>query len=438
MKIIEERKLKTFASKIRKLAKTCDSINAFYGQVNTLQNKSLQDLSFQSDLKFFDEVNKILSVIISIVSKPKIAIRNEEIVIRSELAHQLQPDMFKKTTMDSQMWKHKDDGMAPEYVYYHQSEDEINTMENQFVVMVIDIIADECNKYESFYVGLISSIEKGNLSLHHGQVDNALDKILYLNRKIRKIKSTYFYKTISKRRVKIRHITPTNILLKDNLYKHVFKFYRKLITYNDSNSRMKDLTQYFYWLMLKSLSELGFTLVDNSSNQKIFKNGRFKIKPFIYFENESFKLKIRKDPDFDGFQIQVINKKIKNLVLNHLLLVDSSVNFTYPLTLDETKYSSVHAISIFAEARMENNEVEIIDNAIEEETLMKRYLESITMLLKAGYRIYSRFCPSCKSKNLEEDKGIYVCEDCGTVYTFTKKNEELYFIKLRRGKDGAR
>ena len=27
----------------------------------------------------------------------------------------------------------------------------------------------------------------------------------------------------------------------------------------------------------------------------VFKNGKFKVKPFIYFENESFKLKIRKE-----------------------------------------------------------------------------------------------------------------------------------------------
>lgn len=438
MKIIEERKLKKFASSIRKLAKTCDSMQQFYEQTNTLQNKSLQDLSFQSDLKFFDELNKILSVIISIVSKPHIAIRNEEIVIRSELAHHLQADMFKKTTMDSKMWKQKDDGMAPEYVYYHQSEDEINTMENQFVVMVVDIIADECAKYESFYVGLISSIEKGSLSLHHGQVDNALDKILFLNRKIRKIKSTYFYKVISKHKVRMKHITPTNILLKDRLYKHVFKFYRKLITYNDSSARMKDLTQYFYWLMLRELYDLGFTLMDNTSNARAFKNGKFKIKPFLYLENESFKLKIRKDPNFDGFQIVVINKKVKNSTLTHLLLIDSNVNFTYPIDLDESLYSSVSAISIFAKARLENNDVILEDNAIEESILIRKYFENLTLLLKAGHRIYSKYCPSCKSKNIDEENNIYVCSDCGSIYTFTKKNDELYFIKLRRGNDGAR
>lgn len=436
MKIIEERKLKTIASKIRKTVKSCEGIESLYAQVDTFKSKSLQDLSFQSDLKFFDEINGILSVIISIVSKPHLAIKNEEIVLRSEQASQLQPYMFKKTMADSKMWKRKNNGMVPEYVYFNQSSDEINTMENQFVVMVVDLIADELLKYEQFYVEEIESISKDNkLSLRYGQVDVALERINFLTKKLRMIKSTYFYKTISRKKVKFKHVTPTNILLKDKLYKFVFKFYRKIITYKDSSTLMKDLTLYFYLLIIQEVKELGFDLSSVSSNNLVLKKGKIKIKHFIYLENDDFKLKVRKHPDYDGFQILVKNKKMSKYY-EHMLFVDSKSKFTLPLEFEKDKYISINAVSIFIRARLIGSQFEIIDRSMSEADLIKDYFQDLTMLVKGTQKIYSKYCPNCKQKNVEEESNIYCCDDCGTIYTFVKNKDEIYFIDLRRDRNG--
>ena len=59
-------------------------------------------------------------------------------------------------------------------------------------------------------------------------------------------------------------------------------------------------------------------------------------------------------------------------------------------------------------------------------------------IVKGSKNIYSKFCPLCKSKALDEDadNNVFICEDCLSSYViYEKENEEyLYFINYRREK----
>ena len=120
MKKNEEKYLKKVVTDIRKYARNNLSIPTFFDNIGNFNVHSLQDLSFQSDLKFFKDVNFVLSVITSIVSKPIYANKAEEIIVRSSQAANLQSDMFIKTIKDARMWKRKGLEMTPEHVYYQQ------------------------------------------------------------------------------------------------------------------------------------------------------------------------------------------------------------------------------------------------------------------------------------------------------------------------------
>ena len=126
MKINEKLYLEKAINQITKFGNNHVAINDFYDNLDELNIKSLQDLSFNSDLKFFEHINFIISVIISIISSPLISHKGENIIVRSDQVSSLQTQSFIKTMKDSKLWKHnKENKMIPENVYYYQNVDEI-------------------------------------------------------------------------------------------------------------------------------------------------------------------------------------------------------------------------------------------------------------------------------------------------------------------------
>ena len=296
MKISEELYLRKIILQIKKYAKDYDDPKSFFNNLDALDIKSLQDLSFNSDLKFFDDVNFILSVIISIVVHPHISTKGENIVLRSDQIGSVQNDMFLQTLRDSQLWKHNQEKeMIPEYVHYYQNVDEIRIYENIFICMLINLLNEELNKYSSFYQSMIVTYRgEDTLSMSDDNVFVAFSKIEILKKKIRRIKETNFYKMVSKGGVKLSHITPTNILLKDRLYNYCFKFYRKLISYEDKDSLIFDFTSSFYVLMLKALKDFEFIVSSSKKNsqQKMFDNDGLKMTNEISLMNNKFKITV--------------------------------------------------------------------------------------------------------------------------------------------------
>ena len=130
MRIVEEGYLKRTVSKLNKYAGQHAEYADFYADIESLDIKPLQDLSFQSDLKYFEDLSFILSVIASIISHPHISNAGEHIILRTELANTITNETFQQTMREPKLWK--DDGlrMVPEYVYYYQNIDEICIYEN--------------------------------------------------------------------------------------------------------------------------------------------------------------------------------------------------------------------------------------------------------------------------------------------------------------------
>ena len=148
MKIIEERYLKKEIKKLNQYSKEHRSFLDFFNNVDPVMDKTLQDLSFKSDLNFFKEIEFILSVITSIISHPHLVNKGEEIIVRADQANHASTEMFNKTMRDSLLWKENSElNMVPEYVYYHQQIDELRIYENIFIVMLVKMIEQELNKY---------------------------------------------------------------------------------------------------------------------------------------------------------------------------------------------------------------------------------------------------------------------------------------------------
>ena len=189
MKIIEERYLKKEIKKLNRYSKEHRSFLDFFNNVDPVMDKTLQDLSFKSDLNFFKEIEFILSVITSIISHPHLVNKGEEIIVRADQANHVSTEMFNKTMRDSTLWKENDQtDMVPEYVYYYQQIDELRIYENIFIVMLVKMIEQEINKYNEFYVSTILTFNnQDTLSVNKDNSDVALDKMNNITRRLKHI-----------------------------------------------------------------------------------------------------------------------------------------------------------------------------------------------------------------------------------------------------------
>lgn len=439
MKTNEERYLKEAIRNVKRFAKDYDTLSTFFAHIDEVKVRSLQDLSFKYDLKFFENISRILSVIISIVSRPVLANKGEEVIVRAASASSLTPEMFQKTVTDSMLWKQQGVEMVPEYVHYQQYVDEIKTYENRFIVHLINLIDSELTKFQRFYISMIQSyVGQDSLSLDEDKQEQAMVKLEYLQKKIVKIKGTYFYRIINKDQVRLSTIIPTNILIHNRLYNECYKFYRKLITYNDEAQINKYLFLYNYVLILKQLKQAGFKLYGKKTTREseaVIRRALNLENDLVFFSSH-MKITMTCIEEENKFIFKIVNREDNQTNL-HLLIVDKDENFDNVLlrVQDTSKYTTIEAISLWLRAYLDDTVNIIRQNLLSEVEMIKQYFEERYHRVVGSQRIYSIYCPICRQKTVSEvENNIFHCESCNSLYKFYQgeKEPEIVFLRLRR------
>ena len=444
MKISEEKYLKSAISNIKRYTKEYPLANDFFNKLNNLQLLSLQELSFKSDLKLFDEFSLILSVITTIISKPHISTKGEETILRADQVGYIQPEMFAKTMQDSPLWKRKNDEMVPEHVHYYETIDNLKIYENIFIVMVIDLIDNELAKYMDFYISVLQRFDgQSRLTYELDNEELAISKIEVLDKRIKRIKNTNFYREVSKAKRIVGHITPTNILLKDRLYNLCYKFYKEMVTYEDKSSLIDDFILYYYTILITELKRAGFKMNVKTKQASISldKRGNMDLYQPLSFLSNDFKITISRNRVYDGIELEIVNREISDKNINtstHLLLIDSGTNFADVERSTRTKFlfdfTSVEAISLWNMAYLSKEPIPMYNQSYTSAEMIVKWLNSKMSKTLASTRIYSFYCPICKNKDVSGKDGIYTCNDCNSVYTFYKVDADtkLWFKKIGR------
>ena len=443
MRIVEESYLKCTVSKLNKYAARHQQYAEFFDGLDELEIKPLQDLSFQSDLKYFEELNFILSVISSIISHPHISNTGEHIIVRTELANSISSETFQQTMRDPKLWKNDGLKMIPEHVYYYQNIDELCIYENIFIVTLIKLIETELVKYNDFYVSLIETFDgQETLSLSGNNANVAFNKIKRLYRKLKYIKNTRFYKEISRRSAPLKTVHPTNILLKDRLYNYCFKFYRSLIAYSDKQTLLRDFRIYHFVLLLRTLKNHGFVLTGRPVNLKKDEYGCLLL-PKLRFSGDIFEVVIEPYEDI-GLKVAVQNKFIKTSktrTATHLLVFEpKETTFDLKKIQEDEKnsFSTIEAVYLWNLVYVDEELKVSFKNPLSEQALMDKWLESKTLHSVASMKIYRTYCPSCKHQTLETTASHHRrCGICGSVFAFYRDDEgknNIWFLKLRRQK----
>ena len=441
MRIVEESYIKRTVSQLNTYAAEHGAYHDFYGNIDSFATEPLQDLSFKSDIAYFDRISFILNVITSIIAHPHISNTTEDIILRAELVNSVTPETFRETMQDYGLWTFDGVRMIPENVHYHQNIDNLRIYENVFIVMLVKLIAAELNKYTDFYASLIETFRgQPQLSLDENNVSVALFRIQSLTKKIRYIQNTRFYKEINKAPTYLRVVHPTNILLKDRLYNYCFKFYRSLVTYPDKEALMHDFALYYSMMLMRSLRRYGFEMAQDSG-KLTFDSNKCLVIPTMCFENAGYRVRFEIYGDNLGILFHIENKLVPNsaaAVAEHLLLFSPQSNFADIAELAEAADSctTVEAISLWNMAHIEKTVLPVYRNPLSEQEVVDEWLAGKLSASRASSDLYRTFCPACQKAGVSvDDDDLRTCSGCGSVFTFFRDDageENVWFLKLRR------
>ena len=441
MKKSEELNLSEQTRLIRNYAKRHADLQSFYSSINSLNIISIQDLSFKNDIELFREIAFILSVIFSIISKPHLNNRREEIIARSGEASMISEEDFLKTLRDSSIWKDTvDNVILPEYVYYHQYEDDLRIYENIFIVHMINELSFIMDSYLSLYVSLLKVKNPLNKDLvgDDSTQESALRMANKLSRRLNQIKQTYFYRDVSKAKNKPKVFYPTNILVKDRLYNLVYKFYKKMYIYQDKRDIDNELYLFYFSLLLSVLHSDGFEL-DSRNKSLVYDNNQITLPDKLFFTSADYRLSIQTNPEEHTFLVSY-KDKLDEAVNTHLLVLTNDATFEETKVIAPSEdIFSVEYLSLWhiGEINKKTNKIQLINETLMNETELIRYfLASHHDIYTGSELIYSSYCPVCKSKNIFQNRGHIFCDDCGAIYKFAilkgaKKSNRIIFAKYK-------
>ncbi len=420
MRFIETKKLNDYIISTENfLSDIC--AEDFSEKLRALDTISLQEFSIEHDRSFLREVASVLNVIVSIIYHPHISNKHEEVIIRIELAQHTSREDFLDTVRDSKLWKEHDARMIPEEVHYHQYIDEVRIYENRFIGFLVDIIDRELAKFSTFYLSRLPTIDSSASTLDRGQIGAAIVEIDRLRRKTQFIKNTRFYKEVTVGKPISPKIVPTNILLKDRLYRFCFKFYKDFARYEDMNAAKSDLRDYYTILLFKELDRQGFKLCDRE-------NGAYN------FKNDNFSLSI--EPTDDGaLALDVGYFGLKNRNAKHLMAfnVETEKDIKDIKLSGTADYDGAEMLSPWELCYIDGGIPfgEITDT---EESLVRDWLNTKISKTSADKFIYKKYCPVCRTRSIDSSDDVYTCTACGSTYMFNECGEDVtvWFRKIRK------
>lgn len=417
MRFVEISKLSQFIEATRDFIESND-VAGIYTDIDSKSVISLQSEALLSDRDYLKEVTSLLNVIISIIHHPHIANKSEDVILRVEQANALGSEEFRQVIRDSKLWKRHGARMIPEEVHYRQQIDELRIYENRFIVFLIDAIERELTGYTAFYLTKLPTLKSDTEHLNAGEIGDIILTVDRLKRKIQFIKGTYFYKVVSVGKALSGKIHPTNILTKDRLYRHCFKFYRTFIRYSDITALCADLRIYYVLCILKELKKNGFVLdglADKSDEVLKLRCGEFKIK-FEIADEVSV----------------IVRISVKDLPEASHLLVFGASGAKIPATAHNFKdFTTAEIMSLWELIPSDNEKSRL---CAPETSLIHFWLSSKITTASVDRRIYEKYCPICASRSIDSDGGICRCRNCDSEYSFIggTDTERVWFRKIRR------
>ncbi len=417
MRFVEINKLSEFIEASREFVKQND-VYGIYSAIDKISLVSLQGEALAADRDYLKELTSLLNVIVSIINHPHLANKGEEVILRVEQANALGNDEFRQVLRDSKLWKRRGARMVPEEVHYHQQIDELRIYENRFITFLVDALDRELAGYSAFYLTKLPTMREDTDELNSGDVGDIILTVERLRRKIQFIKNTRFYKVVSEGKPLTGKIQPTNILTKDRLYRHCFKFYRSFIRYGDVNELCEELRIYYVLTILKELKRRGFKIDKRAPEEDCL----------LRLCHAGIKVSLELCEDVAvRFTVQPKGER----PANHLLLFGAGGTKHPPVSYNPKEFDTVELISIWELYDVDRRDDVIYSSEI---ALVREWIQSKITTVVLDRRIYEKYCPACGARGVEHDEDVFRCDRCHSEYSFIggDDSEKVWFRKIRK------
>ncbi len=458
--------------------------------VDSIENRDLYFYAYReyvavtdNNFPWVDDFKKTVNAIRTIISKPKIHLRTDKVLLNANIASKVDSLGLIMTVKDTKLWKKKDNEFKPEYIYANVYEDELPIYENRFLVLLINKMSvfvslqllklyqktgalnkfvdkngvelsdlDAINATAYFYKQDDEFVFDDSLPLltsTDNKVKEYIEKLNQLRISVNKIKKSSFYKICDK----ARHLTdtevhPTNVLTMHPDYRVCYDFYRKLIKYvEQENIEVLTTIHYENYAVLSiihSLTKAGYKLP-----QKInltIENEKIVIKDLkLIKEPVSITLNVKDNlMEIDVDLLYFANKFIKTLNLrqkrgaSYAIVIEPNLKYTYFIKeklneyIDETinKYlregfDNCFIINPF-ESISHPHSIMVSPHSRKLDKNIDNLIKSFAIFIEGDEFIYSRKCPICGSFMVNFNNVNYDCLNCNTVYAImnTGKKEE--------------
>ncbi len=439
-----------------KLADQIKSGVSYSKFLTCLENIPLQaKYDLTSLLNKAKEINKIAYKIVSIISKPYFKTNREEVIIRSELASSLSNESFRKTMQDSKLWKNKRGIMSPSEVHTEETIETIDTYENRFIRMLVDILVDELDElnlqmklisksFASKYkidslnyskISLLSKYEAFKYPYNEDFIFDSSDSIelenlIYkLNKLFRKIKASSFYEFLSKFPYP-RNIIPTNVLIHNPLYSYCYRYYKDNYL-NSSFDASKEDKLYFSYIICLFFNY--FKLYDvkklaGSSNIDafFFEDDLIEFKK-LKFTDRMFEYVISEDSSNLEFNIQVrcllTNLDELNSITYKVKIVKRLTKKIYRKLIKENP--NLLIVCLYDEDNIYDGVLNLTYFDNDQLDLIKNFFTSLTMLFKLK-DVGSSRCLCCGGSNLFINDSEISCPNCSASYLMFQNQKDKY------------
>lgn len=388
-----------------------------------------------------DKITASMGSLINVVMSPYIILKGEYDAIRAEKVTAMTPEGVKKTVADSRLWKRKGKTMRPEFAYAKTPEDEYNTYENRFIKALIDRLIVFLAKPMTEMRGGVKSLYEAHANV--GKI-NKIDllrlldpdmfkesdercfvdfkKIFYLKAKLTQLKSSGFYKIMSRLpSFTDRDPEPTNLLVHNADYFTCLKLWLYL---NEKDIKMGELkdeglraaySAFVFLYTAKSLTKLGFVLKKDGDFRYAY--NEFSARGAT-FENEYFIVKV-----------SAAEKKMTFSLTCKVTGEKKTITFGFMVFADDPKPETQYVVS-FAPTSYSDETLRVQPDSASSLKDLETFIHSIFFIVKVEPNVYEKLCLVCGSNAVEEKNGEIRCLDCGSEYSFFDK-ETVWLKKFR-------
>ena len=452
----------------------------------------------EADLQWVKDVELLVRVIRSIISKPHIHLKREEALKNINSFYRIDSRVVRDTCRDSKLWRQGNDGsVQPEYIRTFEYEDDIAIYENRFVAMVIDrliaVIGHRLNKafadagqldrllgsreygvgevamladFDPYYRIISTAPEDEDfsgtaaitgkrvqvLSTPKSSFLSAIQSLTLTRKRLLQLRRTAFYRDCMKKgKMTLSAVKPTNILIHDHKYNHVYRFFLKhLLRMGREKDTAATQTEFANYVLVKVMyelhrasfepksAEMALTLNEKGlyeANGVVLVRGPLNVE-FRSDGDAGVKLTVTMDYALGGFakEQNLAEKRSARYYLRFMGVRPQKLHTVKDVDDDAAAFAKAMIAEGYHDAytltplkKQHGRRTIIVSNRLLKlDSNVWNMLKNMFFFLEGSSVIYARKCPVCGSINIENENGRCLCIDCASDYAL---------LSLGKGRD---